>query len=81
MKNPLQLIGFDFVFSSCEFIIVTHQLYIMISYSNSSVSNSIFEQFNHWHISEHTNPFFLQLQRKESQFVFLHEHELNSVTD
>ena len=53
----------------------------MISYSNSGLSNSIFEQFKHWHISEHTNPFFLQLQRKESQFVFLHEHILSSITN
>ena len=53
----------------------------MISYSNSGLSNSIFEQFKHWLISEHTNPFFLQLQRKESQFVFMHEHILSSITD
>ena len=53
----------------------------MISFSNSDISNSILEQFKHCHLSEHTNSFFLQLKRKESEFDFLHEHILNFITD
>ena len=53
----------------------------MISFSNSDISDPILEQFKHWHISEHTNPFFLQLKCKESQFAFLHEHILNLITN
>ena len=50
----------------------TRQVRIMFTYSNSGSLNSIFERLKHWHIFEHTNLFFLQLERKKSRFVFLH---------